>query len=501
MSRYFILIALLAGAFACAEAGGGGDFAEGGIGGSGISQGPITEFGSIFVNDIEWELDGAEVEIDGVVEPGLSSDQDLSDLFNRGMVVRVKGTIYTSTEEPPTPPTGEAERVYFDYEIVGPVSGPIVDLDGSGLIVDPDVEDDPDDAIQFKELTVLGKKILIEEGATNFSGGPVGFDDIAEFDMVAISGLVDDQGVVQATYVDFVPDVTEVELKGTVSNLMLGESFMLGSVTVEFGSADLPEGVVEDGMVEVKGTLSDGGVIQALKIELDIPRDLDDVAVDEFSTTGFVNCTLDCADFDFSIGNQRVDAIVAEFKNGDASMLEDGRRVKVEGELIDGLLKANEIEFKDQKARVHAAFEDVDDIDLVAGSFKLLGIEIQVIPSTRIEFGLGTLAEDDFLEVRGIVNAPGVITAFKVRHRGQDDSRDIRLDGPVEQIDETAGQFTIMGVRVFTEGANIVPSCFFEILNDGDFVEVGGRDSTPFSATNSAKDVTLVTAEGCPPAP
>ena len=92
--------------------------AEGGIGGSGISQGPITEFGSIFVNDIEWELDGAEVEIDGVVEPGLSSDQDLSDLFNRGMVVRVEGTIDTSTE----PPTGQAERVFFDHGSGGPVS-------------------------------------------------------------------------------------------------------------------------------------------------------------------------------------------------------------------------------------------------------------------------------------------------------------------------------------------------------------------------------------------
>ncbi|MGY8803191.1 MAG: hypothetical protein ACKVK6_03030, partial [bacterium] len=176
MSRYFILIALLAGAFACAEAGGGGDFAEGGIGGSGISQGPITEFGSIFVNGIEWELDGAEVEIDGVVEPGLSSDQDLSDLFNRGMVVRVEGTIDTSTE----PPTGQAERVFFDHEIVGPVS----DV--------PVLRNDLGDPGQFKELTVLGKKILIEEGATNFSDGPAVFDTfVVGFvvdDVFAISG-------------------------------------------------------------------------------------------------------------------------------------------------------------------------------------------------------------------------------------------------------------------------------------------------------------------------
>ncbi|MFP8871609.1 MAG: hypothetical protein VCB43_09420, partial [Myxococcota bacterium] len=110
MSRHFILFALLAGAFACAEAGGGsGDFAEGGIGGSGISQGPITEFGSIFVNDIEWFLDDAEVEFDGGAPIVDLNDAEVSALFDVGMVVRVEGTIDTSTE----PPTGQAERVYF----------------------------------------------------------------------------------------------------------------------------------------------------------------------------------------------------------------------------------------------------------------------------------------------------------------------------------------------------------------------------------------------------
>jgi hypothetical protein len=279
-----------------------------------------------------------------------------------------------------------------------------------------------------------------------------------------------------------------------------------------------------------------------LKIELDIPRDLDDVAVDEFSTTGFVNCTLDCADFDFSIGNQRVDAIVAEFKNGVPSMLADGRRVKVEGELIDGLLKANEIEFKDQEARVHAAFAgDVGDIvvDVESpnlGSFKLLGIEIQVIPSTRvidkrevlvgIDVDLRTLNADDSLEVRGIVNAPGVITAFRVKNRGNR-HRDIRLDGPVELPDETTtGQFTILDVPVFTGvntgtgkkttfnidepmGTSEVVSdlCFFENLNEGDFVEVSGDADFPAiftDASDTATDVTLVKKKNeptCSPAP
>jgi hypothetical protein len=234
-------------------------------------------------------------------------------------------------------------------------------------------------------------------------------------------------------------------------------------------------------------------------------------------------------DFDFAIGNQCVDAMDAEFKNGDASMLEDGRRVKVEGELIDGLLEANEIEFKDQKARVHAAFTDVDDIvvDVESpnlGSFKLLGIEIQVIPSTRvidkrevlvgIDVDLRTLNADDSLEVRGIVNAPGVITAFRVKNRGNR-HRDIRLDGPVELPDETTtGQFTILDVPVFTGvntgtgkkttfnidepmGTSEVVSdlCFFENLNEGDFVEVSGDADFPAiftDASDTATDVTLV---------
>jgi hypothetical protein len=268
---------------------------------------------------------------------------------------------------------------------------------------------------------------------------------------------------------------------------------------------DLLGGVVEDGMVvEVKGTLSldvDVNVIQASKIELE--SKLVEVPTDLFSTTGFVNRNFPhCVDFDFAIGNQCVDAIVAEFKNGDASMLEDGRRVKVEGELIDGLLKANEIEFKDQKARVHAAFaNDVGDIDLVAGSFKLLGIEIQVIPSTKvIDFDLGNLMAGDSLEVRGIVNAPGVITAFRVRNRGIDD-RANRLDGPVGQFDEMAGQFTIMGVTVFTdEQTTIQPSCFFESLNEGDFVEAGqDKEDPPLTfESDAATDVTLVKDNPCP---
>ena len=53
----------LALSLSCVE---GGDFAAtGGMSGTGISQGSINAFGSIFVHGVEWELGGASIEIDG----------------------------------------------------------------------------------------------------------------------------------------------------------------------------------------------------------------------------------------------------------------------------------------------------------------------------------------------------------------------------------------------------------------------------------------------------
>jgi hypothetical protein len=515
MSRNFILFALLAGAFACAEAGGGsGDFAEGGIGGSGISQGPITEFGSLFVNGIEWFLDDAEIEFDGetVAIAGFNESQKTA-LFNLGMVVRVEGTIDSSTG------IGQAERVFFDDEIEGPVSGAVdeVDMGVPG---------------QFRELTVLGQSILLEEGVTQFfdektpeAGAPdFGFTTIDVGDVVEISGLLDDRVEEAGVLVLLATSVerqeasqgpTEVELKGIVSGFdAFNSTFMLGIVTVQFDVtstdlSDLPGDEVADGMVvEVKGTLSesDDNVIVADEIELEESFDDDDV--DEFSTTGFVNGCVEASICGavFFVGNQQVDASgEIEFEHGNASMLVNGRRIEVEGELIGGILIAEEIEFEDQEVRVYAAIAQAEDIDVAAGSFTLLGIEIRVLPSTRFEddrdgdedFGVNKMSAEDFLEVRGQADAQGVITAFRVE---RDESDEIRLYGNLESFDALTGELVILGVTVPTSGAafkidadpsGVEKECFFSNLEEGDFVEVKGDDDSDTELV-SVKDVKLV---------
>ena len=51
---------------ACNDGGGGGLLAGGGIGGTGISIGEISGFGSVIVNDVEFDTGEAEVVVNGV---------------------------------------------------------------------------------------------------------------------------------------------------------------------------------------------------------------------------------------------------------------------------------------------------------------------------------------------------------------------------------------------------------------------------------------------------
>ena len=66
----------------CGGGGGSGEVASGGIGGTGISSGAVTGFGSIFVNGVEFDTSGASITMGGISV----SESDLK----LGMVVEVQ---------------------------------------------------------------------------------------------------------------------------------------------------------------------------------------------------------------------------------------------------------------------------------------------------------------------------------------------------------------------------------------------------------------------------
>src|SRR5690554_7381767 len=68
---------------ACGGGGGGGiGIADGGIRGTGSSVGPVSGFGSVFVNGVKFETDGEVISNDGI---------EREDQLEEGMILRIDG--------------------------------------------------------------------------------------------------------------------------------------------------------------------------------------------------------------------------------------------------------------------------------------------------------------------------------------------------------------------------------------------------------------------------
>jgi len=316
-----ILSALLA--FSCSGCGSGTILAGGGMGGSGfISKGVILAFGSIIVNGTEFDTTDAIVMVDGE-EVGVGNDAVLSNL-DLGKYVTVIGTGSEAEN------TAVAEKVIYNSNLKGPVEG-VVAVDE-----------------RTKEITVMGQAVRINS-LTEFKN--TGFDTISVNDIVEISGMFDNDGVIWATFIektgDFTPG-TLVEVTGYVENLNLVEkTFQIKNLIVDYFMADtenLPGGLPAEGLyVEAEGTVAAlGDNLMAVRIELTDELEVTDA--DQIEVMGFVTAVV--SESEFNVGNQRVqiDDIV-EYVDGEPEDIVPGVKLEAEGMLVDGVLHAWEIEF------------------------------------------------------------------------------------------------------------------------------------------------------------
>src|SRR6185295_10627897 len=112
-------------ALTCLFVGCGGDMTAG-IQGSGLpvaagvtTVGPITGFGSLFVDGVEYSTAGAQIRVDD--QPGTEAD------LHVGQIVTLKGSVNTDGL------TGTASEVSFSGDLRGPVSQ--IDLDAGTFVV------------------------------------------------------------------------------------------------------------------------------------------------------------------------------------------------------------------------------------------------------------------------------------------------------------------------------------------------------------------------------
>ena len=213
------------------DPGGGGAGGGQGIIGTGLtSSGTIDGAGSVFVNGVRFDIDDAEIAIDGET----AREDDLGP----GMAVRIKGTVAEDGK------SGKATRVDVSTSLEGPVSAIKRNADRRSA-----------------RLTILGQTVIVERTSTVFEG--VRFGALATGMALEVSGYRD-QGRLRATRVEMDDDPNEVQLEGLVGALN-GLNFRIGSQPVDASAAnlgDLPNSALSAGLrVSVEGRLQNGIIV------------------------------------------------------------------------------------------------------------------------------------------------------------------------------------------------------------------------------------------------
>ena len=430
---------------ACGGAGGGLDVADGGIRGTGSSVGPVSGFGSVFVNGVEFSTDdipNREVESnDGITAEGLLSE---------GMILRVEGEWFDDGE-------GTAEKLSYDDTLRGPV-----DL----------VTADPSGAGEFVTLSVMGQSVRVDRqtvvrGTTyaTLLGEP------SITDHVRVSAWRQADGSYRAGYIAVInPDLTSIELEGTLSAVDISQNqFTIGTITVEydensvsFGSDLTEANLINGAVLEVEGTLS-GSVLTAATIDRDDARRFSRCSADDIEFTAIIDAPYTASGIssrpgEFTMGGLTVRVTDATELDDSITLdeLTEGLLIQVEGQFVsDTVVEAEEIELRDGNAKVKGVVSSSAD-----NSFLVGGVEVRISSTTAftVEDGSGISFQtlpigSTTVEVEGIEKEQGAdvfIEALKVEvddEIADFDDRDLyELEGKLTSI--TPSTITVLGVSI-----------------------------------------------------
>ena len=350
----------------------GGGVGEGGTG-SAYSQGTITGFGSIFVNDIRFDDSAAAVQDDtGAVR----SRGDL----RLGMTVEVEsGAIDSRTG------SASATLIRFGSELLGPVAG--VDA-ARGLV------------------TLLGQTVQVDT-TTVFDDRLAGIGAIGAGRVIEVFGNYDaGTGRYRATRIGPRDGASTYALRGIVDSLDRARGLVRIGAADFFYAGALPAGLVDGDYVRL--TLRPGPAdatnwnVDALAAGVRMLADRDDAELRGF-VTGFTSVQA------FSVNGQPVNAATASFPDGYA--IGPGVRVRVEGSVRNGVLQATEVSIRSDSDERQHEFELVGaiaSVDTGARSFVLRGVTVSFANDPSVENGtLADLAPNRKVEVRGRLSSVG----------------------------------------------------------------------------------------------
>lgn len=295
--------------------------AGGGIGGTGYgSSGTITAFGSIVVNGVTFETTEARIFISGK-EKG-TGQQVLLNYLDLGQVVLVEGTADESS--------GIASHVRYTPNVVGPVT--VIEDIGP----------------KIKRFTVLGQTILAN---SNTIVRPGSLEAIQENNLIEVSGLVNEEGMIRANYIkkvgNYFDPSTEMEVKGKMQHLDLAnKTFQINELIISYHQAnliDLTEGSLlanSNQWVHVRGRMESNNYVVASEVQ--------PAPENRINTAEWADLETYITDFisedDFVVGLVKAKIHEnARFEGGRRQDLRRGLKIRIKGRVVNKVLLAQYI--------------------------------------------------------------------------------------------------------------------------------------------------------------
>lgn len=398
--RYLMIAFFSSALLACG--GGGTNIADGGITGSGITMGRITNFGSIFVNGIKFDVDNASFNRDGVTSSGQSE-------FSVGEFIVINGSIDASGT------TGVATSVQFDDALEGAVT--VASADNT-------------------TLEVLGQLVKTDQLTVFYDFAAL--TDLTVGNIVEVSGVADADGVIIATSIrlittSFIVGSSQNEVKGVVSNLNeVSKTFNIGAILVEYAGATLEDfdgqSLVNGQFVEAKSNTSlVGNNLLATVVELE-DEFISLGANTEAEIEGYVTSYQSASSF--AVNGISVTTLSStRYSDGTSASIGLNVLLEVEGEVNSaGVLVAEEISFKEAEA-ANELEGTIQSIDLTASEVEVAGQVVVIDASTIMVdelFNLSPLTINDLrigdlVEVKGTALTNGKILATKFEREENDD--------------------------------------------------------------------------------
>jgi hypothetical protein len=393
------------------------------------SVGPITGFGSVFVDGVEYATAGAQIRID---------DESATEAQLRvGQIVTIKGSVAAGG-------AASASEISFTSAVRGPV-------EQSNAVAGT--------------FTVLGQTVRVTD-ATLFDESiqPADLSGLGIGTAVQVSAFANAAGELVASRVD-VTSATELQVKGSVQSFdSVARTFRINTLIVDYSAATVQGALQSASTVIVRGTSSGaGGTLVATRVQ--VVGALAAAANDGGRVEGLVTSFV--SNSDFTVNGQRViaDSSTELVPNGATLGLDVA--VKVRGTFnASGALVATRIEVKPNSASVLRGL--VDSVSATNGTLTVLGIPITTGASTSFEdkssqhvrlFKLSDVRSGDYVEVRAAVTATGNLATLVQRANPEPRTY---LQGVASTVLDPS--FTVLGVMVATNAQT-------------QFVGLGGQSS------------------------